>query len=248
MKKILLVLALIFTCTIAAGAALDMRAEMAALDRALIPVWALTVEGRLDLATKAMPVLRHEWYGFKERNYDARTADAGWRNDIDRVDALIGEAAAILDGGRYPDLVRTPLERAATVLAGLRQRSGIDYYTDYLIAFRVPMDGIVAAGKDPNAESVARIRAFYPQARAAWQHLPPAGPGPAFHLSAARTEALPGMIEAETKALDDLGRVLDANDAAAIAAAALAIRPPFLSVYYSFGDFHALMWIKPDAK
>jgi hypothetical protein len=250
MKRILFLLALISASTAAAGAAVDIRAEMAAFDRAFIPVWALTVEGRLDLAAKAIPLLQREWYGFKERHYGDKTLDAGWRNDFDRIDALIREADAIIDGGRFPDLVRAPLERTAALLAGLRQRNGIDYYPDHLIAFRVVMDGIVAAGRDKElkAESVERIRALYPAAREAWGRLPAAGPGPVFHLTAAKSDALPGMIEAETSALVALGRALDANDAAAIAAAALAIRPPFLSVYYAFGDFHALMWAQPDAK
>ncbi len=250
MKRILLLLALITLSTAAAGAATDIRAEMAALDRAFIPVWALTLEGRLDLAAKAMPLLQREWYGFKERHYGDKTPDTGWRNDFDRIDALIREADAILDGGRFPDLVRAPLERVPVLLAGLRQRGGIDYYPDYLIAFRVAMDGLVAADgdKELRAESIARIRALYPAAREAWGRLPASGPGPAFRLTAAQRESLPGMIEAESRALAALGRALDANDAAAIAAAALALRPAFLSIYYLFGDFHAMLWVQPVAK
>lgn len=250
MKKSLILLTLLFSCASAWGAATDIRAEMAALDRAFIPVWALTAEGRLDLAAKAMPVLQREWRGFRERHSGDKTTDAGWRNDFSRIDALVYEADAILDGGRFADLVRAPLERMAALLAGLRQRNGIEYYPDYLLAFRVPMDGMVAAAADKalRAESIARIRELYPAAREAWGRLPAAGPGPALRLTAAQTERLAGLVEVETRALATLASALDANDAAAIAAAALALRPAFLSIYYLFGDFHAIMWEQPAAK
>mgnify|MGYP003346452652 CR=1 FL=1 len=142
MKKMVLLLCLLVASAIAPAAVNDIRAEMAAVDRAFIPVWALTVEGRLDLAAKAMMYLQREWYGFKERHYGDKPPDAGWRADFDRIDALIREADSILDGGRFPDLVRAPLERSATVLAALRQRNGIDYYVDRLTAYRVLVDGI----------------------------------------------------------------------------------------------------------
>jgi len=77
MKKLLFFLTLMVCSAVVAGAAVDIRAEMAAIDRALIPVWALTVEGRLDLAAKAMPVLQREWYAFNQRHYGDKTADAG---------------------------------------------------------------------------------------------------------------------------------------------------------------------------
>ena len=251
MKKLLFFLTLMVCSAVVAGAAVDIRAEMAAIDRALIPVWALTVEGRLDLAAKAMPVLQREWYAFNQRHYGDKTADAGWRADFDRIDALIREADSILDGGRFPDLVRVPLERVATLFAGLRQRNGIDdYYADHLIAFRAVMDGIVTAARDQNANAgaVDRIRALYPAAREAWGRLPAAGPAAYFHLTTAQRSALAGMVEVETKALDLLGRALDGNDPPAVFAPALAIRPPFLSVYYAFGDFHAMMWLQPATK
>jgi hypothetical protein len=250
MKKILLFLCLLAASPVVSGAANDIRAEMAAVDRAFIPVWALTVEGRLDLAAKAMMYLQREWYGFKERHYGDKTPDAGWRADLDRIDALIREADTILDGGRFPDLVRAPLERSATVLAALRQRNGIDYYVDRLTAYRVLVDGIVDAGRDRamSRASVDRIAALHPAARDAWARLPAGGPGAAFRLTETQREALPKLIEAESNALAALGRALDANDAAAISAAAIAIRPPFLSIYYMFGDFHAMVWVQPEAK
>ena len=249
MKKSFALLAMIFWSAFAAGAANDIRVDMAAFDRAFIPVWALTAEGRLDLAARAMPTLQREWREFRERHAGAKSADAAWRNDFNRIDSLIYEAAAILDGGRFPDLVRSPLERAAALLAGLRHRNGIEYFPDHLIAFRVPMDGMIAAAADKalRAEPLARIRALYPAAREVWGRLP-AAPGAEARLGAAQLERLAGAVQAEVAALDALGRALDANDDAAIAAAALALRPPFLSAYYLFGDFHAIMWERPAGK
>ncbi len=247
MKKCLPFLIFLFWHTAAAGAAPDIRAEMAALDRAFIPVWALTAEGRLDLAAKAMPYLQREWYGFRDRHTGDRNVDAAWGSDFGRIDALVYEADAILDGGRFPDLVRAPLERIAATLAGLRQRNGIDYYPDYLAAFRVPMDGMVAAAVDgaSRAGALERIRTLYPAAREAWARLPAAGPGPAFRAGAVQREGLTAMIDGVTQALDALGRALDGNDAAAVSAATLALRPAFLRVYYWFGDFHAIIWTPP---
>ena len=50
MKKILLFLCLLAASPVVSGAANDIRAEMAAVDRAFIPVWALTVEGQIGRA------------------------------------------------------------------------------------------------------------------------------------------------------------------------------------------------------
>jgi hypothetical protein len=58
-------------------------------------------------------------------------------------------------------------------------------------------------------------------------------------------EGLTAMIDGVTQALDALGRALDGNDAAAVSAATLALRPAFLRVYYWFGDFHAIIWTPP---
>ena len=248
MNRILMALALIGWCTCSAGAAINIPAEMAAIDRALIPVWAFTIEGRLDLAAKSMPLLQREWNGFKERHFAAKNADAEWRADFDRITALIGEADAILDGGRFPDLVRAPLERVVSILAALRQRNGIDYYPDYLVACRIPLDGIVSAAGAADPESVGRIRALYPSLRLAWQRVPAAGPGPEFRLTAAQRGGVPAMVEAESKALSALGAALGGNDVKAISAAAVALRVPFLRLYYIFGDFHAGIWEQPAAK
>ena len=241
--KVLRVLLMLAAFSAAASAlAADIRAEMAALDRAYIPVYALTSEHVWDQARKAIRLTFRAWQEFEDNYRDAKTTDAASRADLARVHALFYDANAILEGPQ-PELALEPLKRIRTVMAGLRQRKGIEYYLDDLVAFSEPMESIAAA------DAVAKVRAQFPAAKQAWQRVAQTEPGSAFGLGAAQREELGRRRDAQTAALGALEAALAGNDSAAIMATAAAIKPPFDRVYYFFGDFHALMWVEsPPAK
>ena len=232
------------------AAAADIRADMAAFDRAYIPVYALTSEGAWEQARKAVRVALRAWVEFRDSYYNAKTTDAAWRSDLDRVHALFYDANALLDG-RQPELALEPLKRVRAIMMNLRQRNGIAYYLDDLVAFSEPMESIVltATRGEATGDSIAKVRALLPAAQQAWTRAAEAEPGGAFALTAAQREELYRRRDAETAALDALKKALASNERAAIASAAAGIKPPFDRLYYFFGDFHGLMWVElPPAK
>ena len=240
--KALRVLLMLAAFSAASAVAADIRADMAALDRAYIPVYALTSERVWEQARKAIRLAFRAWQEFEDNYRDAKATDAASRADLARVRALFYDANAFLEGPQ-PELALEPLKRIRTAMAGLRQRKGIEYYLDDLVAFSEPMESIAAAG------AVAKVRAQFPAAKQAWQRVVQTEPGSAFGFGAAQREELGIRRDAETAALGALETALAGNDSAAIMAAAAAIKPPFDRLYYFFGDFHALMWVEaPPAK
>lgn len=244
MRQLFGLLLLTVICGVPIADAADIREDMVALDRACIPVLVLSSEGHADFALKAMRVARSRWASFKDRYYKINTTDADWRKDLDRVDALFWEAYTIIDGGRQLALVQEPLERVNVIMTNLRRRNRIDHYFDRVTAFREPLNAIVSAaqGKAPAEEAVSLIRTSFATAREAWERVLSGEPGTGYRLTLGEREALQTKLDLETAALEALGKALAANDRAAIIAAAVAMRPPFIGIYNSFGDFHSLIW------
>ncbi|MCE9641100.1 MAG: hypothetical protein K8S22_13290 [Betaproteobacteria bacterium] len=244
MKQLLGFILLTMMCGARLAAAANIHEDMVALDRALIPVLVLLAEGQGELSSKAMRVARGRWAAFRNEYQDMKTADADWRRDIQRVDALFWEAYTVIDGGRQLALAQAPLERAIATLVNLRRRNRLEHYFDRVMAFREPLNAIVspAQGKAPADEKARLIRASYATARQAWERVLGGEPGAGYRLTVNESARLQDRLDVETAALDALGKALDANDPAAIVAAAAATMPPFIGVYNSFGDFHALIW------
>jgi hypothetical protein len=244
MRQLLGLLVLAAICTIPIANAANISEDMVALDRACIPVLVLVQEGRPELALKAVRALRDSWMAFKQQHYKIITKDADWQKDLDRVDALVWEAYTLIDGGRQISLAQEPLERINVIMANLRHRNQIDHYFDRVLAFREPLNVIVRAARSepPAANVVELIRTSFAAATTAWARVLATDPGAGYRLSMQEHEVLRAKLELETAALDSLGKALAANDRTAIIAAAIAAWPPFIGIYNSFGDFHALMW------
>ena len=244
MRPLFRLLLLTLICNAPVARAADIREDMVALDRAVIPVLVLSSEGQAVLAFKAMRVARSKWTTFKERHFQTNAKDADWKKDLDRVDALMWEAYTIIDGGRQVALAQEPLERVNVIMASLRQRNRINHYFDHLTAFRQPLNALVGAAqaKVPAEDAVSRIRTSFATAKEAWERVVSAEPGTGYQLTSGEREALQAKVDLETAALAALGKALDASDRAAIIAAAAATSPPFVGIYTSFGDFHGLIW------
>ncbi len=172
-----------------------------------------------------------------------KATDAAWRSDIDRINALFYDMNATLDGSR-PELAIAPLKRMRTDMIRLRQRNGIAYYLDDLVAFSEPMEAIVlvASRKEPVDDAVGRIRVLFPAAKQAWQRVAIQEPREGFKLTAGQREEVNRRRDAETSALDTLEKALAGKESAAVLSAATGIKPPFERLYYFFGDFHTLIW------
>jgi hypothetical protein len=244
MRKLLASLILTVTCGASIADASDIREDMVVLDRALIPVAVLVSEGRADLAWKAMRLAGDRWISFKNKHYASNTKDAGWRKDFDLIDALIWEAHTIIRGGNQLVLSKEPLERVNRIMTNLRRRNEMDHYFDRVLAFREPLNAMVAAtqSKAPPEDAVSLIRTSYAAAMPAWERMLAADPGTAYRLTVNELNAFRAKLALETAALEALGKALAANDPSGIIATAAATRPPFVGIYNSFGDFHGLIW------
>ena len=133
------------------------------------------------------------------------------------------------------------LEPVRIDLMQVRQTAGFDYFIDRLTAYHEPMEVLAGAGATfkPDAMDARRraeLEQTYVQAAARWrdieQHLAEV---PAHRLSTARDAQLRQGLAAAATALSRLSDALRGTDAAALLAAARAIKPPFARAFTAFG-------------
>lgn len=241
--------AAVFAAALAFGAASAAPVDdMVAFDGRYIPALASTSAAASDPAAApraqaAMRDLAERWPALRQRLVDAgRTARdrAGWHAMLVELDRRIAEADALVRRGRFAD-AHEALEHVRPAMGDARRAAGIDYFVDRLVAYHEPMERIADAAqplREGRSDAAARDRLErdFAQARALWLAIERTPVDAARHaLTPQRLAQYERAVADETAALSRLSDALRGADAAALAAAAAAVKPPFARAYTAFG-------------
>ena len=124
--------------------------------------------------------------------------------------------------------------------------AGMAYFIDALTQFHEPMEGIALKATAAMADGLSDadidgIKQNYTQARALWDEVLNWNFNPYdYGMDNAQGETLRQHLLEEDRALKQLDQALAGRDRKAILQAAVAIKPPFVQCYISFGRFPAM--------
>lgn len=117
----------------------------ASLDSTLIPCLILTDTNKPALASIACHSLNEKWQKFSslyynlEIKYGVDIVDKDWKGDFDEITVLLSSAETFVNEKKMRN-ANQRVRDARSILKQLRQRNGIDFYTDHLIGFEDKMD------------------------------------------------------------------------------------------------------------
>jgi hypothetical protein len=226
------------------GSTAELVAGMVAFDKAYIPVLALSNQNKPDASLKAMAVLGAQWTSFSTR-FAALYPEADWTQGVDRTDAVLAAAEALLKKGDLPG-AHAALEEVRDIWVHLRERRSIPYYVDYLNRYHEGMEAVTGVTSGLTAaslgdEQIARVRALLPEARQRWEAAVAASfDAAAYGFSAARVESLRTAQQAVLQGIGQVERALQKGDREAIIRAVEAMKPAFTKTFLMFGDFQGL--------
>jgi hypothetical protein len=216
-------------------------------DKAYTPALFLTNLEKSNPSKKSMSRLKEEWSRFKDKYYDYYKDNPQWNKDFDKVDQSIMEADKIISSNGNLLQAHETLENIRYTFIKTRRRNNIDYYIDYITDFHDPMEHIVlrAKGKTPKIlkeEDIEFIENSLPEALKLWDAIKSAKfDKDLFFFNEEKVKEMQNIIEAETKALEDLKSALkDKSAKENIIKKAIAIKKNFALLFKLFGDFEGL--------
>ena len=236
-----LILCLLFIMPAAVHA--DIKKDFVAFDRAFIPPLAITNQEKVNPSRKAMKILMQNWEEFKAKYYNSNPQDPKWKEDFDRIDRQIREAAKIVKDGTDLMAAHEALEEIRTITMDLRKRNNMDYFLDPLTEFHILMETIFHTGKDNSPEDlnqgmISDLKETVSEAQALWAKI---GKVPFDKDLYGFTDQMVAQMKqyhsAETKALDMVQKAIETGDKKAIIAAAKGVKDSYAQLYKMFGDF-----------
>jgi hypothetical protein len=244
MKKFATFIAIVLGLILTGFSVGDLRQEMVKLDKVYIAALALSSQGKVDESRKAVNALREAWQAFSGKHANANPMDKQWQADFAAVDKMVAKAVTIVEtSGKNVAEAHEALEDVRNVLMKLRARNRVDYYIDGLTAFHHPMEEIVLAAKDKNAQTlsdadIVKIRKSLPEAEELWKGVEARKLDAAtYQLSAAQSDDVVKLVKLESAALATLKEALAVGDKAQIVKAAVAIKPNFAKLFMTFANF-----------
>jgi tetratricopeptide (TPR) repeat protein len=220
-----------------------LKKDFVSFDQAFIPPLALTRAEKVKPSKKAMKILKENWGTFKAKYYDANSTDPKWKEDFNKVDQKIMEAAKTIKNGKNLIDAHESLEEIRYIFLELRKRNGINYYIDPLSEFHVFMEVILhtADENDPdtlNDSDKETIREQYDQASRIWNRIKKLEFDRDFYgFNDEKMAKMNKYLKMESEALNKLEKALDDNNNALIIETAKAIKPNYAKLYKLFGDF-----------
>ncbi|MBL8332907.1 MAG: hypothetical protein JNM08_07390 [Rubrivivax sp.] len=228
--------------------AADPLPAMVRLDALYIPALSLTSAAQTDAkaaprAVQALERLRQAWPALRAAlaaTPPTAAAGADWNRALAAVARQIAQAEAAVAKAAWHD-AHEALEPVRIELMKVRRSAGYDYFVDRLTAFHEPMEVLALAGSQLQPQGLdapkrGELERAFAEASARWREVETHLPDPRRHgLSAAREAQFRQGVAAETQALARLSDALRGTDAAALLAAARAIKPPFARAFTAFG-------------
>ncbi len=125
--------------------------DMAAFDRAYIPVFYYTYNNQQEEAKKAMLYLNQQWGHFSKKYSKAYASSEDWMESIRRMAVWIdGAKCALEDGDTQQAFFQ--LDHARYELMDIRWRGNIDYYLDYVWDLEATISIAKEVANDPMLE------------------------------------------------------------------------------------------------
>ncbi len=240
------ILILVFLFIFPAASHANIQKDFVAFDRAFIPPLAITNQEKVKPSRKAMKILIQDWEAFKAKYYDSNPKDAKWKEDFDRIERQIREAAKIVKSGEKLMSAHEALEEIRIITLELRKRNNIPYFLDPMTEFHTLMEQIFHAGKDNSPEDldagmIDDLKEAVAEAKALWRKI---GEFPfdkdLYGFSDAMVAQMKKYHEAEAAALDNVNKAIDSGDKKAIIKAAMGVKSNYAQTYKMFGDFDRL--------
>jgi hypothetical protein len=241
----ILILGLLFIYPAASHA--NIKKDFVAFDRAFIPPLAITNQEKVKPSRKAMKFLKQDWEAFKAKYYESNPKDAKWKQDFDRIDRQIQEAAKIVKSGKNLMSAHEALEEIRIITLELRRRNKIDYFLDPMTEFHTLMEQIFHTGQDNSPEDLDKgmiddLKEATAEATSLWKKI---GTYPfdkeLYGFSDAMAARMKGYHKAETAALTEVDKAIASGDKKAIIKASKGVKSNYAKLYKMFGDFGRIM-------
>ena len=221
----------------------DLLKDFASFDRAYIPALSMTNQGEKEQSKISMSLLKDNWKIFKGKYYKHNSKDSKWKEDFDNVEQMIMKADSIVSNEGNLSDAHNSLEGIRTVFMELRKRSKIEYYIDYLTEFHEPMEAIVLTAKGKNPETftdadIEKIQKSLDEALSIWTRFEKAKfKKSIFGFNKEKTKTMRNHIKLESESLSKLKQSIETKDKKAIIQSAIGIKPNFVNLFTTFGDF-----------
>lgn len=224
---------LVTAATVAHAGLLD---DMVALDRAYVPVLALTNQTGKDAESRAaMSRFDAAWRAFLSA--PSAKADLSLAGVLNESDGHIVRAREEIRGGNLK-AAHESLEHLRRAFWKWRAGKGIAYFPDALTAYHDEMEKVADAAT--HAAEAGQLPSLLQVARARWLDIERVTFDAALHgFDEGKIARLKGLMGRERAALEEIGALGPNGERGALAAAAKNLKGTFAQIYFLFGDFAA---------
>lgn len=220
----------------------NLRDDTVRLDQVMIPALVLCAQG--DSACEpgigaVLPV----WERFKQDQAYRPDHGSQWNFDINDIERAVLAAKRWSDQGEYRRAYQA-LEPARTLLMRMRERVGLDYYPDSLLAFQSSLEELGAMVKRLDGQSGAggwdAVARVYANLMQRWQTVRdwPLN-SYQYGLDFRRAKRLRDCLASEQRHLDAFGKSLARQDQHGASTDLAALHKGFDDIYRLFGRFPA---------
>jgi hypothetical protein len=234
MRVIGSVSAIVLVLDLASAARAGLLDDMVVLERAYVPVLALTNQAGKEAESRAaMDRFDDAWSAF--RSAPSTKADTSLKLALDAAEGHIARARADIVAGKLKE-AHEVLEHLRHSLWKWRAGRGIAYFPDLLTAYHDEMERAADAATVPGESG--KLAETLGVARARWDDVERATFDAQLHgFDEAKVGRMKGLMSRERAALDELDKLGPHADRAALAAAAKTLKGTFAQIYFLFGDF-----------
>lgn len=218
----------------ASAAQAGLLEEMVLLERAYVPVLALTNQPGKDAESAgAMQRFDRAWNAF--RGAAATREEASLAGVLDEVEKHLAGARRDIAAGKL-SVAHEALEHLRHAFWKWRASRGIDYFPDRLTAYHDQMELVAEAATRPNERG--KLGSALQQARARWNDVMRAKfDAPLHGFDAAKQARLRALMAQESETLARIEQLGAGGDAATLAAESKTLKGTFAQIYFLFGDF-----------
>jgi hypothetical protein len=229
----------LFALFFLAGASLAQAAlldEMVALERAYVPVLALTNQSGKEVESRAaMERFDAAWSAFRSAAFTK--SDPSLANVLNEAESRIVQARKEVRAGELKE-AHESLEHLRRAFWKWRATNGIAYFPDALTAYHDEMEKLAEAMTHDAERS--KMPALMERAGARWRDIERMTFDAKLHgFDETKVARLKGLMGRERAVLDEIGTLGPEGDRRALATAAKNLKGTFAQIYFLFGDFAA---------
>jgi hypothetical protein len=216
--------------------------QMAALDQVIIPVAALSNQGKVEATKTASTRLQSQWKIFSASTEDAFPGDREWAKGLETVNDGIAEAAQAAQEGNLPK-VHEVLEGVRITLEELRENRNIAYYLDGFSKYRRVLETTTVSltGKKASELTDADIKlisSMVPALRSAWASVQAADlNAELFQFDAAKISEVRSAMDSVQKDIAKLESVAPGGTSDQVFEALNLLKPSLRKAFLMFGKF-----------